>query len=277
MMRKYHRKWQTYDTINMSIGQGMVLINPLQLAVMASRLATGKRVVPRLLKSKPVVPQTQLAVDQDHLDFIRQRHGRRCRSRHRGRCQAAARRHPDGGKDRHRPDAQSERRRTRQLHGGELEASRPLAVHGLRPVQQSTLRGRRDCGAWRLRRGRRRAAGPRHLAVPLRQAEGDRRARGLRAEHRRPARGAARAQDGRVARRPTGCRRFPPSRHDHLRHHPAAARAAAVALDLPRRGDRLVRSDRALFGRRRLGAALGGQAGDRLPRSSSASRSPCRG
>ena len=38
---------------------------------MASRLATGKRVVPRLLKNKPVVPQTQLAVDQDHLDFIR--------------------------------------------------------------------------------------------------------------------------------------------------------------------------------------------------------------
>jgi len=71
MVRKYHRAWQGYDTVNMSIGQGMVLINPLQLAVMASRLATGKRVVPRLLKSKPVVPQTQLAVDQDHLDFIR--------------------------------------------------------------------------------------------------------------------------------------------------------------------------------------------------------------
>ena len=71
MMRKYHREWQTYDTINMSIGQGMVLINPLQLAVMASRLATGKRVVPRLLKNKPVVPQTQLAVDADHLIFIR--------------------------------------------------------------------------------------------------------------------------------------------------------------------------------------------------------------
>src|SRR3954469_21105071 len=70
MMRKYHRKWQGYDTVNMSIGQGMVLINPMQLAVMASRLATGKRVVPRLLKNQPVVPQTQLAVDQDHLDFI---------------------------------------------------------------------------------------------------------------------------------------------------------------------------------------------------------------
>jgi penicillin-binding protein 2 len=71
MMRKYHRQWQGYDTVNMSIGQGMVLINPLQLAVMASRLATGKRVVPRLLKNKPAAPQTQLAVDQDHLDFIR--------------------------------------------------------------------------------------------------------------------------------------------------------------------------------------------------------------
>jgi penicillin-binding protein 2 len=71
MMRKYHRKWQGYDTVNMSIGQGQVLINPMQLAVMASRLATGKRVVPRLLTSKPVVPQTHLAVDQDHLDFIR--------------------------------------------------------------------------------------------------------------------------------------------------------------------------------------------------------------
>ena len=71
MMKKYHREWQTYDTINMSIGQGMVLINPLQLAVMASRLATGKRVIPRLLKNKPVAPQTQLEVDADHLDFIR--------------------------------------------------------------------------------------------------------------------------------------------------------------------------------------------------------------
>ena len=71
LMRKYHREWQTYDTINMSIGQGMVLINPLQLAVMASRLATGKRVIPRLLKNKPVAPQAHLEVDADHLNFIR--------------------------------------------------------------------------------------------------------------------------------------------------------------------------------------------------------------
>ena len=43
--QKYHREWQVYDTINMSIGQGYVLINPLQLAVMASadrHRATGR-------------------------------------------------------------------------------------------------------------------------------------------------------------------------------------------------------------------------------------------
>ena len=71
MRRKYHREWQTYDTINMSIGQGQVLINPMQLAVMASRLATGKRVIPRLLTNTPVAPQAHLEVDADHLTFIR--------------------------------------------------------------------------------------------------------------------------------------------------------------------------------------------------------------
>jgi penicillin-binding protein 2 len=70
--RKYHREWQIYDTINMSIGQGYVLINPLQLAVMASRISTGRRVVPRLLKNQRVPPQTELEIDQDHLNFIRQ-------------------------------------------------------------------------------------------------------------------------------------------------------------------------------------------------------------
>ena len=121
MMRKYHREWQRYDTVNMSIGQGMVLINPLQLAVMASRLATGNRVVPRLLKSKPIVPQTQLAVDQDHLELHPQGDVRRGRPRHGRGGQAAARRHPDGRQDRHRADSQSRApanaATTRRRHG----------------------------------------------------------------------------------------------------------------------------------------------------------------
>ncbi len=70
MERKYHRAWQTYDTINMSIGQGNVLVNPLQLAVMAGRISTGRRIHPRLLKSDRVLPQEPLGVPKEHLDFI---------------------------------------------------------------------------------------------------------------------------------------------------------------------------------------------------------------
>ena len=70
MRRKYHREWQTYDTINMSIGQGDVLVNPLQLAIMASRICTGRRVHPRLLKNQKTPPQESLGLDQEHLDFI---------------------------------------------------------------------------------------------------------------------------------------------------------------------------------------------------------------
>ena len=40
--QREHREWQDYDTINMSIGQGYVLVNPLQQAVMAARIASGR-------------------------------------------------------------------------------------------------------------------------------------------------------------------------------------------------------------------------------------------
>ena len=35
--KKYKRKWQGYDSANTSIGQGYVLVNPMQLAVMPGR------------------------------------------------------------------------------------------------------------------------------------------------------------------------------------------------------------------------------------------------
>ena len=44
--------WQVGDTINASIGQGFVLASPLQLAVMTARLASGRKIVPRLLKAR---------------------------------------------------------------------------------------------------------------------------------------------------------------------------------------------------------------------------------
>lgn len=43
--------WRVGDTVNASIGQGYVLATPLQLAVMTARVATGREVVPRLVKT----------------------------------------------------------------------------------------------------------------------------------------------------------------------------------------------------------------------------------
>lgn len=49
--------WRVGDTVNASIGQGFLLASPLQLAVMAARLATGREVAPRLVKSVDGVEQ----------------------------------------------------------------------------------------------------------------------------------------------------------------------------------------------------------------------------
>lgn len=44
-------RWNPGETLNTAIGQGDVLTSPLQLAVMTARIATGKAVMPRLVKS----------------------------------------------------------------------------------------------------------------------------------------------------------------------------------------------------------------------------------
>jgi len=69
---KYHRAWQGYDTANTSIGQGYVLINPLQLAVMPARIASGKLLQPRLLMAGKRKPVPALDVDSEHLKIIRE-------------------------------------------------------------------------------------------------------------------------------------------------------------------------------------------------------------
>jgi penicillin-binding protein 2 len=71
LQEKYHREWQGYDTANTSIGQGYVLINPMQLAVMPSRIASGNLVQPRLLMGGPRKPITSLAIDPEHLEIVR--------------------------------------------------------------------------------------------------------------------------------------------------------------------------------------------------------------
>jgi penicillin-binding protein 2 len=69
---KFGREWQTFDTVNASIGQGYYLASPLQLAVMSARLATGKRLQPRLLLDEPQVRPESYGFDPEHLAYVRQ-------------------------------------------------------------------------------------------------------------------------------------------------------------------------------------------------------------
>jgi penicillin-binding protein 2 len=68
--------WRVGDTVNASIGQGYVLASPLQLAIMTARLASGKDITPRLVKSllwtEPPPEAERLPINENAL--------RRCRA-----------------------------------------------------------------------------------------------------------------------------------------------------------------------------------------------------
>ena len=71
LKKHYKREWSTYDTINVSIGQGYLLVNPVQLAVMAGRLASGRAIKPHLLLDHPHAAAPPLTIDPAHLEFVR--------------------------------------------------------------------------------------------------------------------------------------------------------------------------------------------------------------
>ncbi|MBV8776416.1 MAG: penicillin-binding protein 2 [Alphaproteobacteria bacterium] len=48
--------WQQGETLNTGIGQGSVLATPLQIATMAARLATGRQIVPHLVRKERLPP-----------------------------------------------------------------------------------------------------------------------------------------------------------------------------------------------------------------------------
>lgn len=50
-LARHGQSWQIGDSLNASIGQGYVLASPLQLAVMTARIASGRAVSPRLIRS----------------------------------------------------------------------------------------------------------------------------------------------------------------------------------------------------------------------------------
>jgi penicillin-binding protein 2 len=70
--KKYKQDWTVADSVNASIGQGYVLANPLQLAVMAARMAQGRAIVPRLLLDTPHHPAPSLGIDPQHIQTVRQ-------------------------------------------------------------------------------------------------------------------------------------------------------------------------------------------------------------
>ena len=70
-LRKYDQKWSGADTLNSSIGQGYVIVNPLQLAVHTARIASGRAVLPNLIGvTKKPAPMMEL--DPEHLEVTRQ-------------------------------------------------------------------------------------------------------------------------------------------------------------------------------------------------------------
>lgn len=70
-LKKYKQEWTVADSLNASIGQGYVLANPLQLAVMASRIASGKMLMPHLLRGKNSAQADALPYTPEHFAYIR--------------------------------------------------------------------------------------------------------------------------------------------------------------------------------------------------------------
>ena len=62
--------WTASDTLNASIGQGFLIVNPLQLAVMAARIASGRDVDPRLV-GVGKKPGPLLDIPAEHLEAVR--------------------------------------------------------------------------------------------------------------------------------------------------------------------------------------------------------------
>jgi len=70
--KKFGRPWEPFDTVNASIGQGYYLASPLQLAVQAARLATGKIINPRLILDGTAPDPLSYNFKEEELGYIRQ-------------------------------------------------------------------------------------------------------------------------------------------------------------------------------------------------------------
>ncbi len=69
--RKYKDRWTVADGLNASIGQGYVLANPLQLAVMAARIASGRALQPSILADAVHRDAPALPYSSEQLQLVR--------------------------------------------------------------------------------------------------------------------------------------------------------------------------------------------------------------
>lgn len=70
-MKTYGEQWFPGDVAQMSIGQGMLLVTPMQMALVAGAIGTGKLVVPRIKRDLPVVCR-DLPFPKKHLSVVRE-------------------------------------------------------------------------------------------------------------------------------------------------------------------------------------------------------------
>ena len=134
--------WTASDTLNASIGQGFLIVNPLQLAVMAARIASGRDVQPQLIGVQQEAGAAARPRPQEHLEIVRGGMWEVVN----GDGTAGASRLPLAGIEMCGKTGTAQVRRIAgrpARPGRRLEISRPRPVRLLRAVRQSALRRRR--------------------------------------------------------------------------------------------------------------------------------------
>ena len=72
----FHEPWQPGETVVAGIGQGFTVVTPLQLALVAARIASGKKLEPRIVhtvgtRAQPRVAPEPLAISEEALAIVR--------------------------------------------------------------------------------------------------------------------------------------------------------------------------------------------------------------
>jgi len=69
--KKLKNNWSVGDTINAAIGQGYILVTPIQLATALANLATGYKISPTMLLNTKITKTNYLDFPASHLEVVR--------------------------------------------------------------------------------------------------------------------------------------------------------------------------------------------------------------